>query len=466
MILSDLKGSSCLFFVGNYRDNHVDPNHTLFSLMEKLRVCNIPSTNISLDGLAIEDLNSMISDALCVFPRISMPLSKTVLQKTKGNPFFVMEFMRSLVDSKMLQYSLRERRWVWDEDKIVSEGITDNVLYLLSAKMSVLPESIQTALKIVSCFGIKVHEDIVGYLSATQHSNFRQGLDQAIREGFIDKVGTVFRFVHDRVREAAYSLIHVDDKETFHFNIGMSLYTFTKGKDLGDMIFTIADQINLGLHSLQHAITNSAYIAELNLDAGSKAFDRSDYITAKPYLKVAMSLLPTDHWEQQYDFSLRLYYLTAKAAYSCGDLKEATVTLKKLLSKGRCIDDKLDAQSLLVTILHVSDELEEAYATCKEVLSELGETIPDNFNQKEAERMIVETSKVLGSMSDEDFSNPNEISRKLYYCLKFYSSLSLIAFHSKPEMVPYFTCRMCNLRYVSCYAIFSLNKLHQFKSPH
>lgn len=151
-ILSDTRGS-CIFFVGTYRDNEVQEDHAIFQFIDKLDVSNVPTTKISLTGLNQEDLNTMISDALCLYPRICRSLSDVIFQKTKGNPFFVLEFIQSLRDRGLLKYNPHQKRWVWNAEAIQSEEITDNVQHLLSSKLKGLSGSMQTVLKVMACFG-------------------------------------------------------------------------------------------------------------------------------------------------------------------------------------------------------------------------------------------------------------------------------------------------------------------------
>ena len=208
-LLCDATGSACVLFVGTYRSNEVAQDHEIFRLEKRLNSFGVPTTMLSLEGLNPKDLNTMVSDALCIFPRIAEPLSDIIYQKTKGNPFFVISFMRSLVDRGLLEYNFTTMRWSWDDDDVSAMDITDNVLYLLSSKMSGLSTYIQSALKVAACFGIKIKESVVETLSTDQeHSDIRDKLAQVIKEGFMIKCGTSgFRFVHDNVREAAYSLI-------------------------------------------------------------------------------------------------------------------------------------------------------------------------------------------------------------------------------------------------------------------
>ena len=217
-ILSDTMGSF-MFFVGTYRDNEVQLDHPIFDLMERLEISNVRTTRVSLAGLARADLNTMISDALCSYPRICKSLSDIVFQKTKGNPFFVLEFMQSLKSRGLLQYNSHQKRWVWDEDIISGEEITDNVLHLLSTKMNGLPDDVQTLLKVLACFGISTDESVIGYLSeSADYSGIKNGLEGTLRDGFIEKHSEgQLKFVHDKVLEAAYNLIPDSDKKQVCF---------------------------------------------------------------------------------------------------------------------------------------------------------------------------------------------------------------------------------------------------------
>lgn len=203
-----------MFFVGTYRDNEVRSHHAIFNLIHKLEASNVPTTKLLLNGLNQEDLNTMISDALCLFPRICKPLSDIVFQKTKGNPFFALEFMESLRTRGLLRYNHQLKRWVWNESIIRSEEITDNVQYLLSSKLNGLPGNIQGLLKVLACFGTTTSEVLIGYLGETiEYSTIRDSLEHAINDGFVEKDGqSGFKFVHDKVREAAYNLIPASDK--------------------------------------------------------------------------------------------------------------------------------------------------------------------------------------------------------------------------------------------------------------
>jgi len=471
-ILTDVVGSGCIFFVGSYRSNEVQDDHAIFPLMENLRSSGVLTTTISLEGLKREDLNNMISDALGMFPRICQPLTNMVFQKTKGNPFFVLAFLRSLVDGELLKFSVKKMRWVWDEDGIRSMGITSNVLYLLSSKMNGLSASAQSALKVAACFGMKLEESVVGYLStSSEYSNIHDGLAQVIKEGFVIKVETSgsgvaaaeFKFVHDKVREAAYSLIPESKVNQYHYRLGMILYSTTKGKDLDDIILYTADQINHGVESLPVQCSELRVdLAKVNEMAGVKAAERTDYVAARSYLSTALSLLPTDHWQRYYDQSLRLLFLSAKTAYSHGDVKEAQSVLNDILGECTCLQDKLNSYFLLATIRKSCCDTKGAYSICHEVLSKLQENIPPSFDPKQTAKMIGETAIIVNRLSDTALLEMNEVDEKWEISLKFYNLIVHVAFFSRPDMVAFLVCKMVQLTMKHGICQWSLFGLVQF----
>ena len=93
-VLSD--SASSVFFVGTYRNNEVLPTHIMFGFCNWLSKFNVPMTSIKIDGIALDDVNLMVSEALGMLPRLCQPLSQIVHQKTKGNPFFIQTFLRSI----------------------------------------------------------------------------------------------------------------------------------------------------------------------------------------------------------------------------------------------------------------------------------------------------------------------------------------------------------------------------------
>ena len=116
--------------------------------------------------------------------------------------------------------------------------------------------------------------------------------------------------------------------------------------DADNTVTLIASQINYGKEFFEEDKELSLEFSKLNMKAGKKALDGCDHKTAYWYLLTALSLLPLDHWESHYDFSLRLHFLMAGAANSSCQYEEADEKLQTIFEKARCLEDKLPSYLL------------------------------------------------------------------------------------------------------------------------
>ena len=126
------------------------------------------------------------------------------------------------------------------------------------------------------------------------------------------------------------------------------MYAICTGKDVGNIIFLIASQINHGKEFIEKDDALRIPVAKLNMKAGKMALDGCDHKLAYHYFAASLSLLPDDSWESNYDLSLRLNFLMARAANSSCRYDEAEVTLQTICKRARRLQDKLPSYHLLV----------------------------------------------------------------------------------------------------------------------
>jgi len=444
-ILTDIKGASCIYIISSYRNNEVSKDHAIFSLINDLKARNVPLTTLHLDGMEIDDVNQLVSDALGLFPRICKPLSQLVLRKTKGNPLFIQECLRSLVDRGSLRYSFRERRWVWDNDTISPEDIADNVCELLSTKMTALSENTQLALKVASCFGTTLNSTIVKTLmsASASFSSLQNELEKAVDDNFMLKDGSTYRFIHDKVREAAYGLIRKEERNQFHHRIGTLLYNTAQGQDIDDMIYFIADQIN---HGTPENPKQRIDIAELNYKAASNAMRNSNFAAAYFYSNAAIKLLPQNHWDLYYDLSKGIFLVLGNAAVADGRYKEATHALDQILTHGKSLTDKLDGHYLKITMLANRQQFKLAYDAGVEVLRQLGETIPVTVNPESIANTVKTMQAKLDGMSERDWMGFKNIESSFNHSLmQFYNQVENSSYFVNFPMFKWFSCRIVQL---------------------
>jgi predicted ATPase len=441
-ILSDTKSDSCVYFIGCFRDTECNSDHPIFKMMEAMNTNNVAIKLLGLGGVNRNELNCMTSDALCILPRHCKELSDILHTKTRGDPYFAIEMLKELVDQRLLQFNFQRRRWVWNEASIMYLDVTTNVLNLLKTKMMTMPKEIQAALKVCSCFSSIDSQKIVACLSeSAEYSNLRDELDRAVEEGFLDKVGDGgYKFVHDRVKEAAYGLIRETERNGFHYGVGMMMLS---SSNVGDsLVQTVTDQINRGGVTIQSGKDRIA-VAELNYKAGTQAMTQSAFVKALSYFETAKNLLPTDYWQSQYYFGIRLFLSLSNAAFACGHGEMADEALESILREAKCLEDKLDAYYFKNNLLFHRGQANVAFSKCAEVLQELGETIPKEVGSRDLVDMVEKVLHFFKSQRDDQLLHFKEIDSQVhFYLMQFYHQLSFFAYFGQtPSLQAFLSCR-------------------------
>src|SRR5262249_16597430 len=149
----------------------------------------------------------LIADALRCELRRAAPLAELVHEKTGGNPFFAIQFLSSLAEEGLLTFDHDGACWSWDLDRIHGTGYTDNVVDLMVGKLTRLPVETQKALQQLACLGNIAEITTLSMVLGFAEEEVDSVLWPARRQQLVDRVAGAYRFVHDRVQEAAYSLI-------------------------------------------------------------------------------------------------------------------------------------------------------------------------------------------------------------------------------------------------------------------
>ena len=236
-----------LLIVGAYRSNEMEGKGALFTNLE----CIGNSDNASVSTVAIGELsedaiNELISQKLCLPARYTKNLASLVLSKTRGNPFFVRQFLKTIVQNGMLKFSVQHHRWMWDCDVIDMLMISDDVAGLLIASFNQLPSALLQAAMIASCFGSQVEEFTMAVLNSDPpflHFDLVNALQLAVQAGIMEKAGPVYQFTHDIIQQTIYEGAPMDQRRFLHKSIGEKL--LGAAADNPALYSLAVDQINI-----------------------------------------------------------------------------------------------------------------------------------------------------------------------------------------------------------------------------
>lgn len=301
--------SKYLFLIGAYRDNEVSQYHPLIATLEEIRKGGRQIQSISLGPLNAPDVNAMIMNVLRCKAEKSFYLAELIYRKTAGNPFFVNQFLKNLYDSRVLELDPKTG-WIWDIRKIEQMHVTENVVEFMAQKISTLPENTQEILKICACIGNRFDLESLSVVSGKSIDETLTVLTSAVQEGLVSVYADMYRFHHDRIQEAAYSLIPDNEKVKMHYRIGNNVLQKTRPKDLNARIFYIVDQLNRGT-TLVIDYDERVNLMNLNLAAAAKAKNSAAFATSADYFEMGKSLLSAEEWAA---FPQRLFELSIQYA--------------------------------------------------------------------------------------------------------------------------------------------------------
>ena len=390
-----------LMLIGAYRDNEVNPTHPLMLKLEAIRQAGAIAQDIVLAPLAREDLRQLVADSLHCEPERAKPLAQLIHDKTAGNPFFAIQFFSALAEENLLTFDHGERRWSWDLNRIHAKGYADNVVDLMVGKLNRLPVETVNALKQLACLGNSAEFAVLALVYEVSGEKLHSNLQEALRTGLVLHSEGAYRFLHDRVQEAAYSLIPEYLRAEAHLRIGRLLAKHTPREKREEAIFEIVNQLNRGA-ALITSQDEREQLAELNLIAGKRAKASTAYASALNYLIAGAALLADDCWERRPELILALELDRAECEFLTGELAIAEARLTMLSFRAANAVDRATVACLRVDLYTTLDRSDRAVDVCLAYLRHLGIDWSPHPPEEQARREYERTWSLLGSRAIEE----------------------------------------------------------------
>ncbi|MGF1936086.1 MAG: ATP-binding sensor histidine kinase [Nostoc sp. ChiQUE02] len=441
-----------LLLIGAYRDNEVEKAHPLMLALSEIEKKQATINTITLASLSQRQVNQLVADTLKCSEYLALPLSRLVSQKTEGNPFFATQFIKALHQDKLIKFNFESACWECDIAQVNQQAVTDDVVAFMAFQLRRLPQSTQNVLQLAACIGNQFDLATLAIVSESSEIKTAADLWKALEEGLLLTTGEVYKFfqhngqdsdsksfnsnfqvptykfLHDRVQQAAYSLIPEDQKQTTHLKLGRLLLNNISASEQEEKIFQIVSQLNLGLRLITQQ-TEREQLVQLNLLAGRKAMAATAYTAAIEYLTLGMELLTADSWQSQYDLTLALYEDAAKAEYLNTNFEQAIKFTDLILQQTTQILDRIKAYELKIQIYIAQDRQVQAIETGLKALEQLKISLisPDVEQKNRLAQLPILTN--LANI-------PEMTNLESLAALRLLISITPPVHHVKPDMFP------------------------------
>jgi predicted ATPase len=364
-----------LLLIGAYRDNEIDSSSQLSRTIQAIRSTDAKVVEIVLSPLEIGHVDRLISDALHCTPSSAYPLAQLIREKTSGNPFFAIQFFTSLADEGLLSLDQVTRTWQWNMDRIRAKEYSDNVVDLMSGKIGRLSVGTQDILKELASLGSVVQLTTLALVRGESEEAMETSLNEAVRAGLIFSEERRYRFLRDRIQQAAYSLVPEERRAEVHLRIGRTLLSGLKENQLSEHLFDVASQLNRGSKGLTQR-NEKIRVASINLRAGRKASAAAAYASARAYFTAGMELFEEEDWAAHYEPMFSLWLECARAHLLSGNFEECKQLTEKLLPRATSKADQGAVCQLKIQSHTLKSENDQAVATAIAYLRLLGIDLP------------------------------------------------------------------------------------------
>lgn len=389
-----------LMLVGAYRDNEVDASHSLTRKLQSIRHAGVRVDEIRLVPLARAHIEQLIAEALRCPPPSIVALAGLVQDKTAGNPFFVIQFLQALAEEELLSYDHAARRWRWEPERIHAKGYTDNVVDLMVGKLARLPAQTRQALQQLACLGNVAQIDTLATVLDLPPARVHGVLWAAVRQELVERQEGACSFAHDRIHEAAYSLIAETSRAEAHLRIGRLLAAQTPVERRETAIFEIVGQLNRGA-SLISARDEREQLAEFNLLAGQRAKASTAYASALAYLGTGAELLDEDCWERRHALRFALELNRAECEFLTGQLMLADQRLTALAQRAMTTVHRAAVACLQMDVCLLLGRSDRAVGVCLAYLRQVGIDWSPHPDDEEVRREYQQIWTQLGERSIE-----------------------------------------------------------------
>lgn len=410
-----------LLVIGAYRSNEVSASHPLTLTLRSIET-HAKVSAIELGPLGRGDVLRFVADTLGSTVEVVAPLAALVLAKTEGNPFFLIQLLVALHEDGLLVYDRDAKAYRWDEPGVRAAAASDNVLAFMTQRIERLSASTGRALELAACIGHRFELGTLATIAESSPRAIADALWPAIEAGMIIPLDAdyrflpsseapdggaqlSFRFLHDRVQQAAYARIDPEQLAALHLRIGR-LMLAAESQDADGVSFELLSHLNLGRELITSAHERLG-LARRNLAAGRKAQAATAYAAAHRYFAAGLSQFDAASFVSNYELAFALHLGAAEAAMSTGGHEQAQDSIDTLLEHAHSTSERAAVLDLRVVLCTSQSQSAAALEAGREGLRLLGFAVPDTESgQREAyERSLDAIAAMMSGRSIESLAS-------------------------------------------------------------
>ncbi|MFB0565870.1 MAG: protein kinase [Candidatus Aminicenantaceae bacterium] len=323
-----------------------------------------------------------------------------VARETDGNPFFVEELMRALVEHGAVQLAADS----WEVKKAVSEiEIPHTVAEVFRRRAAMLDDDQRALLKALAVCGRPTAADVLAHGTQLDSETFHSALSQLVERRIAHEVpgpGLLFRLSHDRLREIIYGDMEARARANLHLTMARSIEAIY-ARELEEHIFDIVDHYNAATELLIQPDDRDK-VARYNELAGHRSKKEGAFEAAGKYFRSALSLLPSDSWLTDYERIAAISKASVEVEYLGDDLEQAERHWRTYVERARTNLDKVEAYIVKIDALSHIGEQHQALATVQEALPLLGVRYPARPRKISVGLELVKAKRFLKGKTVED----------------------------------------------------------------
>jgi len=455
-LLIESRSLDGLFLICAYRDDTVGPAHPLPGLFARLEQRGIAVERMQLAPLDLNELTELLGDVLHCSREVVLDLARMMAEKTGGNPLLLNEFLRSLQEEGVLQFDRELGVWQWDPLAVQAHHISENLAQCMAERIKKTDHATQQVLKYASCLGGQFSLSTLALACEKSVNQVAEFLQPAINEGWLIPLGEMvrprlaeqglsqsyaliqpsmeFKFSHDRVHQAADSLIEPAERADLRWKIGWVLLRSLPEDARDKQIFDIADHLNTAPNRVEDE-QDRRLLVETNLKAGIKASRAGAHAQAIHYLTQAKALMGSAGWANSHEQWLQLTLEAAQAAYLHHDFARVEHWTEEILVNARSPEDRCAARQIRILTYATQYQHQRAIRESLMAMRDLGVEFPEDPGRWQVIWSYLRVRLAMGRKTASALVNrPEMVDRHLIALIGLMRSVAISTYLSNPRL--------------------------------